>query len=133
MCGGGDSFSNLIKSLFKGSFVWLSISLLITHHVGVINVEVIEQGESTTVSVTVAADIDGVVVVVNAVVAVNAWCGWWMIGGVFGLVGLGMVRGSQKTTPRVGLSRAGLDLKRGLTCLSICSASDICYSIVTCK
>ena len=87
----------------------------IAYQVGVIKVEVIEQGESTTVSATVAADMEGVVVVVNAagVAVVNAWCGWWMIGGVFGLVGLGMVRGSQKTTPRVGLSRTGLDLKRG--------------------
>jgi hypothetical protein len=38
----------------------------------VIKVEVIEHGESTTVSVTVAADIEGVVVVVDAVVVVSA-------------------------------------------------------------
>ena len=31
------------------------------------------------------------------------------MGGVLGLVGLGIVSGSQKTTPRVGLSRAGLE------------------------
>jgi hypothetical protein len=36
-----------------------------------------------------------------------------MMGGVLGLVGLGIVSGSQKTTPRDVRSRAGLEKKDG--------------------
>ena len=95
-CSGDDGASDATSESSIRQTTASGFGGLTTDQVGVITVAT-GRGEVVVVVVAVAprvtsAAVDGELEPLRG--------GWWMIGGVLGLVGLGRVMGSQKTTPR---------------------------------